>query len=118
MNTLGMRRKGFGSSTRKLPLRNSSGTSYLSSLDSFATTISPDGRISKPLKLALESLPDNAILSHVDFAENYGYQVANEIQTEYYHSFQITIMVHITFCINPDFSEDSIEPRIIKELHY
>jgi hypothetical protein len=30
---------------------------------------------------ALESLPDDVILSHVDFAENYGYQVATEVQT-------------------------------------
>jgi hypothetical protein len=43
--------------------------------------------------LALESLPDNAILSYVDFTENYGYQVANVVQMEYYHSFQVTIMV-------------------------
>lgn len=54
----------------------------------------------------------------MDFAKNYGYQVANEVQTEYYHSFQVTIMVHITFRINSDFTEDGREPRIIKEQHY
>ena len=68
--------------------------------------------------VALESLPDNAILWHVDFAKNFGYQVANEVQTEYYHSFQVTIMVHITFRINPEFSEGSAKPCIIKEQHY
>ena len=68
--------------------------------------------------LALESLPENTILSHMDFAENYGFQVANEVQTEYYHSFQVTIMVHITFRINPEYARDNTQPRIIKEQHY
>ena len=37
--------------------------------------------------LVLESLPENTILSHVDFAKNYRYQVANKVQTKYFHSF-------------------------------
>jgi hypothetical protein len=36
--------------------------------------------------LAMETLPEDTILSHVDFFENYGFQVQNEIQSSYYHS--------------------------------
>ena len=50
--------------------------------------------------MALETLPDDIILSHVDFAKNYGYQVATEVETKYFQSFQVTIMVHITFRVN------------------
>lgn len=68
--------------------------------------------------LALESIPDDVIISHVDFAENYGFKPQNEVQSEYYHSFEVTIMVHITFRLNPMHMIDPSEPRILKEAHF
>lgn len=66
-------------------------------------------------KSAKESLPTNAILTHIDFAENYTFQVQNEIQSMYYHSTQITIMVQVVYRVQvPD---DGI-PELLRETHY
>jgi hypothetical protein len=51
----------------------------------------------KQARLVLESLLAGTIISHVDFAENYSFQVQNKIQSAYYHSYHVTIMVHITY---------------------
>ena len=42
-----------------------------------------------------DTFPSGTILSVVDFAENYTLQIQNEIQSQYYHSNQVSIMVHI-----------------------
>jgi hypothetical protein len=72
----------------------------------------------KQARLALEFLPARTIISHVDFAENHSFQVQNEIQSAYYHSYQVTIMVHITYHRNPDFVEGSDASPILKEGHF
>ena len=59
-----------------------------------------------------ENFPIGTILSIVDFAENYTLQPQNEIQSQYYHSDQVSIMVHITYRHGP---ESSINNRIIKK---
>jgi hypothetical protein len=56
---------------------------------------------------------DDTIISHVVFAENYTFQVQNKIQSMYYHSYQLSILVHITYRVNLDYIEDGDEPRII-----
>jgi hypothetical protein len=66
----------------------------------------------------METLPEDTILSHVDFVENYGFQVQNEIQSSYYHSYQVTIMVHITYRVNLVANIASGEDRIVKEAHF
>ena len=45
----------------------------------------------------MKELPADAILSHVDFAENYSFEIQNEIQSMHWHSSHITILVHITY---------------------
>ena len=65
----------------------------------------------------MDSLPKGVIISHVDFAEIYFFQPFNEIQTKYYYSFQVTILVQITFCNNPNYKDDKDEPCILKEAH-
>ncbi len=39
----------------------------------------------------------------VDFAENYSFMNENDIQTQQWYKFQITIVVHPTWRINADF---------------
>jgi hypothetical protein len=68
--------------------------------------------------LAMEMLQAGTILSHVDFAENYTFVPQNEIQTEYFHFFQITIFVHICYMVNPNFGANPEEPRILKDSHF
>jgi hypothetical protein len=36
----------------------------------------------------------------------------------YWHSYQVSILVHITYQVNPDYTKDGNEPRIIKESHF
>ena len=43
-----------------------------------------------------DTFPIGTILSVVDFVEKYTLQPQNEIQSQYYHSEQVSIMVHIT----------------------
>ena len=47
------------------------------------------------LRICRDTLPLRTILSMVDSAENYTLQPQNEIQIQYYHSEQVSIMVHI-----------------------
>ena len=48
-----------------------------------------------------DTFPLRIILSVVDFAENYTLQPQNEIQSQYYHSEKVSIMVHITYRHGP-----------------
>lgn len=68
--------------------------------------------------LAMETIPEGVLISHVDFSENYTFAVQDEIQSMYYHSYQVTIMVHITYRRNPDFVEDGDFPKLIKAAHF
>lgn len=54
-----------------------------------------------------------------DFAENYSFEVQIEIQELYYHSNQMTILVHITYPQNPQYNPGiSGSLQIIKEYPY
>ena len=67
-------------------------------------------------KLCRDTFPLGTILSVVDFAENYSLQPQNEIQSQYYHSEQVSIMVHITYRHGPDSTEEN--QMILKESHF
>ena len=61
-------------------------------------------------RICRDTFPLGTILSVVDFAENYTLQPQNEIQSQYYHSEQVSIMVHIRYRHGPDSNE---EKRVI-----
>ena len=42
------------------------------------------------------NLPGWIIVSHIDFAENYEFQIQNEVQSMYYMSEYVSLLVHIT----------------------
>jgi hypothetical protein len=67
-------------------------------------------------KICRDTFPLGTILSVVDFAENYTLQPQNEIQSQYYHSEQVSIMVHITYRHGPDSTEE--KRVIVKESHF
>ena len=60
-----------------------------------------------------DTFPIGTILSVVNFVVNYTLKPQNNIQSQYYHSYQVNIMVHITY----RHGEDSIEYKwvILKE---
>jgi hypothetical protein len=64
------------------------------------------------------TLPTDTIISYVDFTKNYFYTMQDKIQSAYWHSYQVTIMVHITCRVDPDFVEGTLDVRIIKESHF
>ena len=64
----------------------------------------------------MDTFPIGTILSAANFAENYTLQQKNKIQSQYYHSYQVTIMVHITY----KHGEDSTEEKrvILNKYHF
>ena len=63
-----------------------------------------------------DTFPCGTIVSVVDFAKNYTLQPQNEIQSQYYHSEQVSLMVHITYRHGLNSSEEQRE--ILKEYHF
>ena len=69
-----------------------------------------------------EVLEAGTILSVVDFTENYTFSPQREIQSEYYHSDQVSMFVHVLY----RHSQESIDCRditpqshdVIKEYHF
>ena len=66
----------------------------------------------EPFRICRDTFPLRTILSVVDFVENHTLQPQNEIQIQYYHSEQVSIMVHIAYRHGPDNNE---EKRVILE---
>jgi len=58
------------------------------------------------------------IISMEDFAKNYSFQVQNEVQSMHWHSYQISILVHITYWSNPDFDMHDEDTKILIEYHF
>ena len=67
-------------------------------------------------RICRDTFPLRTILSVVEIAENYTLQPQNEIQSQYYHSEQVSIMVHITYRHGPDSNEEKLVIR--KECHF
>ncbi len=70
-------------------------------------------------KVCLAIVPQDLILV-VDFAENYTFQEFNEIQKMHWHSFQISILVHICYKWNPNFvaNPNCGEKKLLTKYHY
>ena len=48
-------------------------------------------------KKSREFFPPGTIFSVIDFAENYTFVPQKEIQSEYYHSDQVSMLIHILY---------------------
>jgi hypothetical protein len=66
----------------------------------------------------MDNFPLDSILSQIDFAENYSFEMQNEIQSMHWHSFQITILVHITFNVDQTIGQKNDDKKIIKETQF
>jgi hypothetical protein len=69
-------------------------------------------------KSCLENLSSDQVLSVIDFAENYSFTWQNEVQSQHWQSFQVTILVHITFRIDPHWDEVDVRAKILTEYHF
>ncbi len=54
----------------------------------------------KMFKSFSENFPTNTLVSVVDFAKNYMFEIQNEVQSMHSHSYQVTILVHISWMKN------------------
>jgi len=72
----------------------------------------------KHFKRCIKYFPTNTMVSIVDFIENFSFEVQNEMQSMHWHTYQISILVHINFRHNlaPNrYDEDS---KILIEYHF
>ena len=67
-------------------------------------------------RICRDTFPLGTILSVVEFAQNYTLQPQNEIQSQYYHSEKVSIMLHIRYRHGPNSNED--KRVILKEIHF
>jgi hypothetical protein len=54
-------------------------------------------------------MKEGEIMSLIDFAKNYNFKEQNEVQEQHWYNFQMTILVHITYMVNPNYNQD--DPR-------
>ena len=65
-------------------------------------------------RACIEGLHSGEIMSLIDYAENYSFKEQNEVQSQHWYNFQLTILVHITYTVNPDY--DVADPKSKKRL--
>jgi hypothetical protein len=54
----------------------------------------------------------------IDFVKNYSLKQYNEIQSQHYFSWQVTILVHLTFHIDPQWDETNMSSMIVIDYHF
>lgn len=69
-------------------------------------------------KLLRQCLQRGTILTHIDFAENYTFQVQNEIQSLYFNSTQMTILVQVTYYTTAALDDANDTVQLVRETHY
>ncbi len=72
----------------------------------------------KQFKQSIKYFPTNTIVSIVEFYKNYTLEVQNEVQNMHYHSYQISILVHISFHHNPTSDPYDEDSKILTEYHF
>jgi hypothetical protein len=55
----------------------------------------------RQFKSSIKYFPAKIVVYVVDFAKNYTFETQNEVQSMHWHSYQISILVHITYQHNP-----------------
>jgi hypothetical protein len=57
-------------------------------------------------------------MTMIDFAKNYSFKEQNEIQSQHWYNWQVTILVHLTFRINPNWDGIDLSCKILTEYHF
>jgi hypothetical protein len=69
-------------------------------------------------RTCLASFSDDTMVSVIDYAENYSFEVQNEVQSMHWHSYQVTILVHIMCVRNPHPNPDDESTQNIMTYHF
>jgi hypothetical protein len=54
----------------------------------------------------------------IDFVENYSFKEQNEIQSQHWFNWEVTILLHLTFRIDLDWNEMDTSSKILTEYHF
>jgi hypothetical protein len=65
-----------------------------------------------------KSFPADTIVSVIDFAENYSFEVQNEVQSMHWHSYQVTILVQITWMRDPSVDPNDEDNYTVMKYHF
>jgi len=69
-------------------------------------------------KNCLRSFPQDNIVSIVDFAKNYTFEIQNEVQSIHWFLYQISIFVHICMRHNPNANPYDEDTWLLMEYHF
>ena len=58
------------------------------------------------------------MVSMIDYAKNYSFEVQNKVQFMHWHSYQIRFLVHITYVRNPNPNADDESTQNITTYHF
>jgi len=72
----------------------------------------------KPIQRVIAFVLRNLVLSIIDSAKNYTFAEQNEVQEAHWHSLNVTILVHITYHLNPTSNLNRKKMRLLKEIHF
>ncbi len=57
-------------------------------------------------------------LSMIDFSKNSTFEIQNEVQNMYWHSYQVTILMHITWWHNPNPIPNDEDSKVLMKYHF
>jgi len=69
-------------------------------------------------KTGLAKISTDTMISVIDFAESYSFEVQNEVQSMHWHSYQVSILVHISWVKNPHPNLEDKSTRNIMQYHF
>jgi hypothetical protein len=69
-------------------------------------------------RVCLASFPDDTMVFVIDYVENYSFEVQNKVQSMHWHSYQVTILVHIMWVRNPNPDPEDESTRSIMTYHF
>jgi len=63
-------------------------------------------------------MKEGETMSLIDFAKNYNFEKQNEVQKQHWYNFKMTILVHITYMVNPNYNQnDPKSCQLIAKYH-
>jgi hypothetical protein len=69
-------------------------------------------------KLCLKYVQPGSVILVIDFAKNYSFVIQNEVQSMHWHSYHISILIHITYRPNLNFDLNDAIFFLIIEYHF
>jgi hypothetical protein len=66
----------------------------------------------------LENIPADGIVSVIDFAENYSFEIQNEVQSMHWQNYQVSILVQIYWTRNPNLDLSDPSTNALMKYHF